>query len=132
MLLTLLALLLAVLVNDARFRAGVPPLVTDVPLSVAAADHALWMAQADTFSHTGADRSMPWDRAAAAGYGSQDVGEAMARSSHDSVATVADALLASPPHAAILLDARYRTMGVAVARAADGRLYWVIDVGGGQ
>lgn len=44
-------------------------------LEGAATDHTLWMLDTDSFSHTGAGGSQPWDRATAAGYDWSTIGE---------------------------------------------------------
>ncbi len=50
-------------------------LAPNAMLEKAATDHGLWMLATDTFSHTGAGGSQPWDRARAAGYSWSNVGE---------------------------------------------------------
>ncbi len=44
-------------------------------LEQAATSHGLWMLATDTFSHTGAGGSQPWDRATAEGYSWSNIGE---------------------------------------------------------
>lgn len=44
-------------------------------LETAAVKHSLWMLETDTFSHTGINGTMPWDRAAAEGYTYNGIGE---------------------------------------------------------
>src|SRR5947208_16999632 len=46
------------LVNAERTRAGLPPLTRQAQLSAAAGDYATAMADADFFSHAGADGSL--------------------------------------------------------------------------
>lgn len=50
-------------------------LAPDALLDQAATSHSLWMLATDTFSHTGANGSAPWDRATALGYGYSTMGE---------------------------------------------------------
>ena len=130
MLLPILALLLAALVNGARHEAGLPALTPNHALTVTASDHALFMAETTIFDHWGRTWQAPQDRTQAAGYRG-GVGEAIAHSTHDHPRMVMTGFLDSPPHAAILLDGSYTEMGVAVAQAASGRVYWVVDVGVG-
>lgn len=56
------------LVNQVRAEHGLPPYRYNAALSIAAQNHANWMANNVIYSHTGAGGSSPQDRAAAAGY----------------------------------------------------------------
>lgn len=51
------------------------PLAPNALLAAAADGHSQWMLDTDTFSHTGAGGSMPWDRTADQGYDGNGVGE---------------------------------------------------------
>ncbi len=69
------------LINVEREAIGVSPLVAEAHLYAAAEGHAQWMADTDTFSHTGAGGSSAKDRAEAAGYSPKiatGVGETLA------------------------------------------------------
>ena len=55
-------------VNQVRAEHGLPPYQYNGTLSIAAQNHANWMAANGIYSHTGAGGSSPQDRANAAGY----------------------------------------------------------------
>ncbi len=55
-------------VNQVRAEHGLPPYAFNGTLSIAAQNHANWMANNVIYSHTGAGGSSPLDRARAAGY----------------------------------------------------------------
>lgn len=77
-------------------------------LNIAAENHSSWMIATDTFSHTGAGGSRPWDRAVAAGYGSTNVGENIAFSGTSASSFDLEAMVASQ-HANLFLSAGHRT-----------------------
>lgn len=55
-------------VNQVRAEHGLPPYTYNGTLSIAAQNHANWMANNVAYTHTGAGGSSPQDRANAAGY----------------------------------------------------------------
>ena len=55
-------------VNQVRAEHGLPPYSYNATLSIAAQNHANWMANNVIYSHTGAGGTLPQDRARAAGY----------------------------------------------------------------
>jgi len=92
--------------NAERSRYGLPALKIDHGLVKSARKHAQWMTQTRRLVHTG-----------------QPVGENIAmgqRSSHE----VVGAWMRSPGHRANILNGRYKRIGAAAYRTADGRIFW--------
>ena len=108
------------LVNRTRAARGLPRLRRSGKLALAARSYARWMTHRDVFSHYG-DGS-PASRAASAGYmrstADWTVGETLAFSRRSDGPWVVDAWLASPSHRAVLLNPRFREIGVGAARGA--------------
>ncbi len=120
-------------VNAIRAGVGVAPLESCPSLRRAAQDYALLMSETGTFSHLGPDGSAPWDRVRAQGYVWQATAENIAVG-HTSVDAVLRAWMASPDHAANMLDPRMREVGFgfAVGPAAGAPRYWVQSFGWGS
>lgn len=108
------------------------PLAPNALLDSAAHGHSVWMMQADTFSHTGAGGSTPWDRMAAAGYDWWRAGENIALyrvlpGPVDGDAAMAlhhDGLFDSPGHRENILAEGFRELGIGQhigTYATDGR-----------
>ncbi|MEA2358592.1 MAG: hypothetical protein QOI62_1852 [Solirubrobacteraceae bacterium] len=114
------------LVNDARAAHGLAPLRAVPALARAARAHAQEMVRADVFSHTGIDGSTPSQRITRTGYlggaSSWKVGETIAWGSgrQAAPAAIVRGWLRSAEHRAILLDGRYRDLGVGIALGAPG------------
>lgn len=89
----------------------------------AAKGHVVWMDEEEIFDHYGPNRQTWIDRAIAAGYPSQDVGENIAWGMRDAKECF-DAWMNSPGHRRTILTPRYRYMGF----ARSGQ-YWCLDVG---
>lgn len=108
-----------------RSYAAAPPLALEPRLGQAAAAHARSMAEHGYLEHRGRDGSGPADRVGRTGYPWRSVGENIAMGQTDARQVVRD-WLASPPHCANLMEARYTQMGVAYAvnRASPGGIYW--------
>ena len=90
-------------------------------LDSAATGHSLWMLATDTFSHSGAGASMPWNRASSAGYNWNACGENIAWTGttgalalEASVESLHRSLFLSSSHRVNLLDATYREAGISV------------------
>jgi hypothetical protein len=100
--------------NAARAAQGLAPLTVDSSMRAAARDWAVWMAENDTLQHaadivTGAPAD--WVK----------VGENVGRGG--SVVSVFNAFMASPGHAANVLDPKYTRVGVGMVWNPDGVLY---------
>lgn len=116
-----------VAINETRINTGVPPFVSSSPLAIAAQQHAEDLARRGVLSHSSEDGSMPWDRAMAAGYPSDQVYEVIGTTD----GTARDVLKGwqnSPRHWAILSDPTLTVIGVGVAEGG-GRRWYVADLG---
>ncbi|KIN61510.1 PaxA [Sulfitobacter noctilucae] len=112
------------LVNGARAAEGLPPLAFEWNLGRTADAHSLWMSQADSFSHTGADDSSAHDRIAASGFdlaGSWSTGENIAAMTlggedgfRDEVAALHAGLMNSPGHRANILNPDFTHIGIGI------------------
>jgi uncharacterized protein YkwD len=115
------------LANQARAKAGAPPLALDQGLSQAARIHAQAMVEAGELSHRFEGEPSLVERLASATRLQLD-------QEGENVALDLDAedghqhLMLSPPHRANLLNPAYNVIGLAVVRGGD-RLYIVQDFG---
>jgi uncharacterized protein YkwD len=110
---------------------GCPSLRLDDRLRTAAQRHAADMASYGYLSHTGHDRSTPVQRMQDAGYDASGLGwaENVARG-YPTVTAVMAGWMNSAGHRANILNCSFKAIGVGVARAADGELYFTQDFGG--
>jgi uncharacterized protein YkwD len=101
-------------INDARSAQGLAPLRVDRALSRAADAHSRDMLRADFFDHPSSDGT-PFERRVRRFADGGMVGETLAslRRRHGGAATVVQLWLESPPHRAIVLEPRFRRIGVA-------------------
>lgn len=113
--------------NAERARRGLEPLRLNPALADAAAGHARDMAGRRKMSHTGGDRSSPFDRIGRSGYRYNRAGENVAAGQTE-VAEVMGDWMHSPGHRRNILGA-YREIGVARAIGADGTAYWCATFG---
>ena len=116
-------------VNALRAQAGVDPLEPCPSLRRAAQGYARVMAATGTFDHIGPDGTAPWDRMRAQGFQWQAAAENIARG-QTSVQSVMQAWVASPGHAANLVDPRMTKVGFGFAPSPRGG-YWVQNFGTG-
>jgi uncharacterized protein YkwD len=108
------------LVNEVREAAGAPRLRLDPRLSRAAARHSRDMVRKHYFSHSSPAGLSPSDRIARSGWMSGRtrwaVGEVLAwRVGRARPDAVVRAWLRSPPHRHVLLNRRYRVVGIGIA-----------------
>jgi uncharacterized protein YkwD len=117
------------LTNAERARRGCGPLRLDLRLRTAARAYSYEMARYGTFSHTGRDGSTPGERMARAGY-TVDGGwaENIARG-YRTAEAVMQGWMTSAPHRANILNCDMHAVGVGVARASSGELFWTQDFG---
>lgn len=101
-------------VNAARSASGLAPLKVDTTMASAAEGWAIWMAENDSLQHAG-------DIVVGAPADWTKVGENVGRGG--SVNSVWNAFMASPNHAANVLDPAYTRIGVGVVWTNDGMLY---------
>lgn len=115
------------LANQARAKAGVPPLQFDEGLIQAARVHAQAMAEQQQLSHQfEGEPSLPRRLSAASPLHLDHAGENVAL--NRSADGAHQSLMHSPPHRENLLDASYNIAGFGVIREGD-RLYVVQDFG---
>jgi uncharacterized protein YkwD len=101
-------------VNAARAQRGLAPVRANRALSRAADVHTRDMLRADFFDHPSSDGTS-WERRVRRYADANMVGETLAyvRARGDGAAGVVQMWLDSPPHRAIVLEARFRRIGVA-------------------
>jgi len=97
-------------------------------LTSAAAAHSADQASHNTMSHTGSNGSSMSQRISATGFAWRALGEnvAMGYANANSVMT---GWMNSPGHRKNILTPGFTMIGVALAAAADGSLYWTMDLG---
>lgn len=120
------------LTNAQRTVAGLPTLQWNDTLANSAASYAADMASRNYFSHYSPEGTSPIDRDRDAGYPSFEwgmyVGENLAKG-FDSPDSVMQGWLKSEGHRHNVFLPDYVDIGVAVAAAPDGTLYWVQEFG---
>lgn len=110
------------LVNAERKKQALPPLKANANLMKAARGHSANMARTQVLSHD-LDCKGPGERLKDVGYSHAGWGENCAAGQR----TPSEAMhswLKSEAHKGNLLGKDYREIGVAVAKAADGTMYW--------
>jgi uncharacterized protein YkwD len=115
---------LALMVNGARASEGLEPLTRDPRLDEVAKAHAEAMRDEHHLAHEGRDGS-PADRVAGAGIDARSIGENVAHAAD--AAHAHRTLWQSPSHRSNLLEQRFDTFGIGVARDADDTL-WVCEL----
>ena len=131
---------LLTLINRARTQRGLKALVLRASLYRAAKAHSQEMIRLDYFSHLSDAGRSPQSRAkragyTASGYGSWSLAEVIAwgSGSAGSPTSVFRSWMRSPGHRAILLDKRWRDIGVGRAkgtfRGLSGVRMYTVDVG---
>jgi uncharacterized protein YkwD len=120
-------------VNDERRRAGRQPLTLDPRLDAAAQRHAEDMLQRSYFAHRDRAGHTVRERARAAGYEWEAIGENLALG-QTSVKEVVESWMRSPGHRENILDRRYTQTGVGLALGRDPktgeyRVLWVQTFG---
>jgi len=116
------------LLNGERAKAGAPAVVLEARLTRAAKKHADELSTRGLLSHTGLDGSSPGDRISREGYRYRTYGEVIAAGQQTPEAVIR-AWMNSPGHHAIMMDARYQEVGIAVTRRAGNPygIFWVMD-----
>ena len=118
------------LLNAQRTGRGLGALTINGILTTGATQYAGYMGTAGFFGHDAPDGSTPASRAAATGYPGGWNGEALS-AGQPTPQSALNALLASPPHAAILLDPASVEVGIGYAFVQGSRYlhYWVVVTG---
>jgi len=114
-------------VNDARKRQKVVPLRSNARLDLTAQRHAEDMLARGYFAHKSPEGKTVADRARAAGYDWQTVGENIAEGQF-TVDEVMDTWLHSPGHRRNILDPDFKELGVGLALGRSGRSYRIVWV----
>lgn len=115
------------LINEARAEHGLGALRSTGALAKAATAHSRDMVRNDFFAHDSPTGSTPKERIDRAGYfagaSSWAMGETIAWGSggRATPSSIVRSWLTSPGHRAILLDGRYKDLGVGIALGAPGR-----------
>ncbi len=104
---------LVTLTNNKRAEGGLPPLILDNQLSVAAAAKAEHMFSHNYWAHTAPDGTTPWFFIRGAGYEYLYAGENLARGFTTAPEAV-DAWMASPGHRNNIMSPNYKDIGFAV------------------
>lgn len=113
------------LVNLERAQAGIPPVVMSPQLKSVAGDYACRMIDDAFFDHVDPYNGHgPGERAAAAKYTFYAIGENLA-AGQETPAEVMKTWMDSPSHRAIILDPRWREVGIAVRNGGEYAIYWV-------
>lgn len=118
-------------INERRRAAGCANVTLNGQLSTAAERHSTDMATHNFMSHTGSDGSTFDQRIRAAGYYLfQGVGGIVA-AGYDTADGVVQGWYNSPGHKAIMLDCRYRDIGISMESRAGTtyQYYWTADFG---
>ena len=118
------------LLNALRAGRGIGAVTLNGALTTASNTFASYMGSANFFGHYGPDGSAPRARLTAAGYRGSFKGEALSAGQATPQGAL-NALLASPPHQAILLDPSAVEIGVGYAFQAGSSYshYWVVVTG---
>lgn len=103
--------------NEERAKGGLAPLASNEKLSQAAAGKAQDMFSKQYWAHQSPDGLEPWAFISGAGYTYTAAGENLARDFMVSSDMTA-AWMASPTHAANIMNARYQEIGVAVVNGS--------------
>jgi len=109
------------LLNQARSQNRLPQLRLDPRLAAAARAHALDMVKRNFFSHVTPDGKTPFDRIRRAGVRYGYAGETIALNVNAAAANAQ--LLRDPTHRAIMLDGRFRHVGIAAVAASQGEFF---------
>ena len=116
-------------VNE-RVKAGVPKLREDEALHVAAQNHSRDMAAYGYLNHTNQNNESPDVRMARAGYPVKYGWAENIAAGPTTAKAVMDMWMSSPDHRKNILDPKFHALGVGVAQATDGMLFWTQNFGG--
>lgn len=118
------------LTNKERAKEGCSALRLDDRLRKAARMHSADMINSGYFGHTSPDGRDPGDRLAEVGYPTNGGWAENIARGYPSAKAVMEGWMNSDGHRANILNCRLKAIGVGVARAGNGRLYWTQDFGG--
>ncbi len=116
------------LVNAVRAQAGVPPLTLSTSLTAAALTHARDIAVQKRAWNFGSDRSAPQTRAERAGFSGLITGEDVAETFMSNI-EIFQVWAADSRAKQAMIDPRATHMGLGWFQEANGKLWWVMDIG---
>jgi uncharacterized protein YkwD len=116
------------LTNKARADNKLPPLTLNVVLTKVARAHSANMAKKGEMNHV-LDGKKPAERIKDAGYDYSWAGENIAMGENVSVQKIFDEWMKSQGHRENILRKEYRELGVGIARADDGKVYYSQEFG---
>ena len=116
------------LVNAVRAQAGVPALTLSAELSAAGDTHARDMAAQLRAWNFGSDRSSPQTRAERAGFVGLVTGEDVAETFFDNIG-IFQVWVKDPLSKQAMLNPDATHMGLGWYQEANGKLWWVMDIG---
>ena len=114
-------------VNNERSARGIPLVGYNARVATAAQKHSAYQASINKMTHTGAGNSTGGQRITAEGYAWRTWGENVAYGYGD-CAAVMKGWMNSSGHRKNILNSAFTRIGVGVARAANGTLYWTMDL----
>ncbi|MCK0140139.1 CAP domain-containing protein [Aliiroseovarius sp. F47248L] len=116
-------------INQLRQAAGAQPVKLNSQLNAAALTHARDMSVQNRPWHFGSDGSSPIDRARRAGYSGAYLGENISETFETELQTLS-AWMNKPDTRRIILDPRARELGFAWLQERNGKIWWVMEMGG--
>ncbi|BAZ67042.1 SCP-like extracellular [Fischerella sp. NIES-4106] len=114
------------LTNQERAKNNLPALRENAELNYVADEYAKQMSERRVLSHTGADGSLPWERAEAIGYEAKTMGENIGAGQTTPEQVVQD-WMNSPGHRENILNPKYTEIG-----AGFHNNYWSQEFGSGD
>jgi uncharacterized protein YkwD len=119
-----------VLTNKERKSAGCPALRHDDALHTAAENHSRDMAAYGYLNHTNQNNEGPEVRIERAGYSTQYGWAENIAAGPTTANAVMKMWMGSPAHRDNILNCKFKALGVGVAQASDGMLFWTQVFGG--
>lgn len=116
-------------VNQLREASGAPQVRLNSQLNAAALTHARDMSVQNRPWHFGSDGSSPIDRARRAGYAGTFLGEAISETFETELQTLS-AWMSNSDIRRVILDPRAREMGFSWLQERNGKIWWVMEMGG--
>ena len=116
-------------VNALRSASGAAPVQLSAELTAAAATHARDMSAQNRPWHFGSDGSSPIQRVAQAGYFGTFRGELISETFETEIETLS-AWMEKPGTRSVILDPQARNMGFSWFQEKNGKIWWVLEMGG--
>jgi len=119
-------------INAVRVAQGLPPFALSDKLTAAAQAHSKDMASKSRVDRTGSDGSTPKSRILDAGYGQWTIGPVIDEAIYGGTGGTQGALdwwMSTDTDERRILSNRFREIGIGAATAANGWVYWTLDLG---